>query len=1322
MDKLNFNIEDFLPKYPNIFKLSDDIFNTYDSGTFEENIYKKKEFNQNKLEKIENFPSKAGDLFNHQKIIADFLSSHTLYDQLLLFLEMGCVDPNTLIPMWNGEIKRAGNIKEKDLIIGDDGLPREVKYVINGQANMYQINQDNEIPYIVNGEHILTLKIVNNFNILWIKTINSWHLSWFDKYEYKIRTKMVKCDTISKDEGYRILEDFKESIYEDDILEIKVLDYINLPLIEKHMLRGYKCKMINWPTKKVSKDPYEYGYQNLDHIENDYIVNDSIHRFELLAGIIDYNQSVEFNNKNNVFLEQVKYVANSLGLYCEYSTDKLIIYGQNIPTRIVPYDNLLRISKEQLTHIINIVPIGMSNYVGWGLNGNKRFLLNNFTVTHNTGKTCTSVAAIEQIRKENNGFDGALIFARGQGLLNNYVNEVVFKCTPGYYIPENYDNLTDLEKVHRVNKAIKKFYQLETFETFAKFLKKTSNKDIINKFSNKIIVIDEVHNLRIQENDKENETIYEQFHRFLHLVKNCKIILMSGTPMKDTPDEIASVMNLILPKDMQLPTGEQFIEEYFEKNSNDKLSLKKNKIKELKKIFKGRTSYLKAMRTSVVKELQGKNIGELDHFIVEVDKMSEFQTKYYKKAFKEDTEEKGIYNNSRQASLFVFPDGSYGSDGFKKYVMTTSSKKIIQEKKSIYKYSITKELQDEFLNLNIEEKLEKLEKYSSKYAATIRSILESQKRGENVFVYCEFVQGSGIILFANILELFGFSPATGQEAIGNEKPRYALISNATSTQKELKNLINRFNKPDNVRGKIINVVIGSKVIGEGFSLLNVQNEQILTPHWNYAETAQAIARGYRLGSHRDLIKIGIEPKVKVYQRVSIPKGSIQSIDLMMYEISEKKDIHIKLIERLIKESSFDCALTYNRNKIEGYDNQVECDYQSCDYVCDGVPMEMINRELNSSELDYSTYNITKNIEIIQSKISEIFNKYFKLHLTKIFELLPDYRPFEILSALYIMINENYQIINSYGFTCYLKEENNTYFLVNKMFNYGLFSQYYTRYPYINANISFEKNVDNIYNEYYPELINKLCKSKNKQEIDNILKQLPDNLKEFLLESCIIARQNNDKNIEFLVVNVLDLYKPYYKFINGKWISILLKDKGIVRCLNEENIWEDCKENYEEIIIEEIKEEHKELEENEYGYYGLYSQENDEFCIKDVSGAKEEKRHKVKSGKRCKNWKKDELLKLVVDRLVIQPPEEYIKNTKKLSKQLLWSDAQSSKYPKQLIGDRQIDDVDKDYLIRLLYWDKQSIPPICGRLKDWFKENNLLIADPSCGKQKGKTKI
>ncbi len=82
------DITEFLPKYPNINQETEEIFNPYDDD-FYENIYRKKEFYDNRLSAIEQFPQEPGQLMKHQKIIANFLSSHTIYNELLLFHSMG---------------------------------------------------------------------------------------------------------------------------------------------------------------------------------------------------------------------------------------------------------------------------------------------------------------------------------------------------------------------------------------------------------------------------------------------------------------------------------------------------------------------------------------------------------------------------------------------------------------------------------------------------------------------------------------------------------------------------------------------------------------------------------------------------------------------------------------------------------------------------------------------------------------------------------------------------------------------------------------------------------------------------------------------------------------------------------------------------------------------------------------------------------------------------------------------------------------------------------------------------------------------------------
>lgn len=109
------NIENFFPKFPNIFNYQSAILNPYDND-FNDAIVTKKEFETLKLKKYEELTAKddlklnkyeklrrgtVGDLsssekkdfkmLNHQKIISRFFSSLTPYDQLLLFHEMEAI-------------------------------------------------------------------------------------------------------------------------------------------------------------------------------------------------------------------------------------------------------------------------------------------------------------------------------------------------------------------------------------------------------------------------------------------------------------------------------------------------------------------------------------------------------------------------------------------------------------------------------------------------------------------------------------------------------------------------------------------------------------------------------------------------------------------------------------------------------------------------------------------------------------------------------------------------------------------------------------------------------------------------------------------------------------------------------------------------------------------------------------------------------------------------------------------------------------------------------------------------------------------------------
>ena len=139
-------------------------------------------------------------------------------------------------------------------------------------------------------------------------------------------------------------------------------------------------------------------------------------------------------------------------------------------------------------------------------------------------------------------------------------------------------------------------------------------------------------------------------------------LLLSGTPMRDTVDEFANVMNLILPQDQQLPKGEEF----------KKLFMKKPD--EFRRRIAGYVSYLKSELVVepkfISKALNFTNV-QFKHFKLYPSYLSEFASKYYNQMYIEENqgqfkidlqgnkivyrEANTIYPRSAQLANFVYP-------------------------------------------------------------------------------------------------------------------------------------------------------------------------------------------------------------------------------------------------------------------------------------------------------------------------------------------------------------------------------------------------------------------------------------------------------------------------------------------------------------------------------------------------------------------------------------------------------------------------------------------------------------------------------------------
>jgi ATP-dependent Lon protease len=325
-----------------------------------------------------------------------------------------CFAKDTQILMYDGKYKNVQDIRVYDVVMGDDSKPRIVLSLGEGIDEMYEIKSNKGESYTVNSEHILCLK---SYRLNFIKKIkyNNFKLEYFDKTNFKMSYKYFT----TFEDASKQLESLTNN-EEDKIIEITVKDYLKLPNYIKNKLRGYKTG-VEFPKREVQDDAYSLGlflgcqdtksFVINQFIPYDYKVNDRETRLKLLAGLIDsngyYNERMahfEIIQINKILSDDVLYLARSLGFIAyqykiikSFKNDKennfenyyrIEIYGnklEEIPSlylKIEGKEN--KKTKDSLVYRFEVIHKGKGNYYGFTLDGNNRFLLGDFTVTHNT--------------------------------------------------------------------------------------------------------------------------------------------------------------------------------------------------------------------------------------------------------------------------------------------------------------------------------------------------------------------------------------------------------------------------------------------------------------------------------------------------------------------------------------------------------------------------------------------------------------------------------------------------------------------------------------------------------------------------------------------------------------------------------------------------------------------------------------------------------------------------------------------------------------------------------------------------------------------------
>jgi len=587
--------------------------------------------------------------------------------------------------------------------------------------------------------------------------------------------------------------------------------------------------------------------------------------------------------------------------------------------------------------------------------------------------------------------------------------------------------------IHRIKKMIKDNYSFIGYGSFANFIEKqlsTKNpKRIQNTFSSRVIVIDEIHNIRITEksSDSIGKKIASMLNKLVYYVKGIKFIFLTGTPMYNDPKEIIYLLNLmnlndnrsvIQIKDVFTESGEikEGGKELLQEKANGYISYVRGENPYVfpymitPSMYKDPKSSLLSPKPMV--QFNDKKItSNIEHLDLYRVSLSQIQEDAYLKTI-QLIEEKKIedfenldslgYNDLMkpiQSLLITYPHetGFYTGDEGLQYVMNYRENQYPPSRNE-FVYNDTP-LKDMFLYENIGN-------YSSKLKALLDHIIDSKGI---VLIYSQYING-GLVPIALALEELGFKRhgEKSKTLFRDKKPdlnvynmkndpaykgkfkqaKYSIISGekmiSPDNNEEIYGLTH-----DNEEGQSIKVVLISQAGTEGIDLKNVRQVHVMEPWYNLNRIEQIIGRARRNCSH-SMLPLQ-ERNFTLFLYVSILRDErVESLDGLLYRMAEKKSMKIGVVSRILKSVSVDCLLNKEQQNFSKMTEKITlllsngqkikyevrdkpfsslCDYsKTCEYEC----YNKTGPEDSEDILTYS-YKDTQNNKL-EDKVKSLFSK------------------------------------------------------------------------------------------------------------------------------------------------------------------------------------------------------------------------------------------------------------------------------------------------------------------------------------------------------------
>lgn len=401
-------------------------------------------------------------------------------------LPTGCHAAGHPILMFDGSVKPVEDVREGDVLMGDDSSPRTVLRLHRGEDEMFKVIPKKGKPFIVNGEHVLSLECTREKGTV----------------KYRSQKKGGEIDNISV-RGYlgkskswkhlrklrRVPVDFNGNIklpVDPYILGLLLGDgcltgcisYTTADIELADIFRRYavahsgECRVAHKTNNKAKsyfavsiektkgknrlltyvKQLGLYDHGSADKfIPHDYLVAPRKDRLNLLAGLIDtdgfIDHCVDFVTESDALANDVVFLARSLGFAAHArkksascQTGAIGVYNRiciSGDLSLIPFRRNRHIlaakkrlqKKNVLRTGFSIEYVGIGNYYGFELDGNHLYVDGNFIVHHNSGKSLVMAEAIRRWKEAYPPFR-AIVLAHRKELVDQNSKEFLGLLEP----------------------------------------------------------------------------------------------------------------------------------------------------------------------------------------------------------------------------------------------------------------------------------------------------------------------------------------------------------------------------------------------------------------------------------------------------------------------------------------------------------------------------------------------------------------------------------------------------------------------------------------------------------------------------------------------------------------------------------------------------------------------------------------------------------------------------------------------------------------------------------------------------------------------------